>query len=240
MDANPNEVVTLLLVNSDDESAATFGTVFNSTGISTYGYTPSSTSGPIATWPTLQTMISANTRLVTFIASITYDSTYPSLLPEFNFVFETAFGVTTLDGFNCTLDRPSSVSSASAAISSGYMGLINHFKDTSGIISIPDVDNLATTNDPSTNATNSLGTQGKQCASEWNKKPTFMLVDFFNVGPAIQAADTLNGITGTGRTSVSTAQLTASSGAIRDAAGGWVGAALMGMGVVALGNFVWL
>ncbi|TVY32034.1 PI-PLC X domain-containing protein, partial [Lachnellula occidentalis] len=60
MDSNPNEVVTLLLVNSDDQEAATFGSIFNSTGISTYGYTPSSTTA-YTTWPTLQTLITANT-----------------------------------------------------------------------------------------------------------------------------------------------------------------------------------
>lgn len=69
----------------------------------------------------------------------------------------------------------------------------------------------------------------------------FVLVDFFNVGPAIEAVDSLNGVQSvSGRMVVSTAQLGKTSGAVRDAAGGWVGAALVGMGVVALGNFVWL
>jgi hypothetical protein len=237
MDANPNEVVTLLLVNSDDQDASTFGTAFNSSGISKYGYTPSSTSGPISTWPTLQTLITANTRLVTFIASITYDTSYPFLLPEFNFVFETAFGQTFPD-FNCTLDRPSTVSSATAAISSGYMGLVNHFADTGTLISVPDTGNLSTTNSPNTNTTGSLGTEGQQCTSEWGKKPTFMLVDYFNVGPSVETADNLNGITAVGRTSVGTAELEASSRAGRGRGVSWM--AVLGMGAVALANFVWL
>jgi hypothetical protein len=243
MDANTNEVVTLLLVNSDDESTATFGSAFTSSGISTYGYTPTSTSGPISTWPTLQTLIKANTRLVTFIASITYDSTYPYLLTEFDYVFETAFGVSSLSGFNCTLNRPSTLSSASSAISSGYMGLINHFADTVEVfgISIPDVTDIQTTNSASTNTTGALGTQGAECESEWGTKPTFILVDFWNVGPAIETADNLNGITATGRTTVSTAELTASSswGARTDARSSCAMAGVA-MAVVALGNFVWL
>ncbi|KAF8853050.1 hypothetical protein BDZ45DRAFT_546447, partial [Acephala macrosclerotiorum] len=215
MDANTNEVVTILLVNSDDEDASTFGSVFEASGISTYGYTPTTTSGPISTWPTLQTLITANTRLVTFIASITYDSTYSYLLPEFTYMFETAYGVTSLSGFNCTLNRPSTISSASVAVSSGYMGLINHFADTAEAfgISIPDVTDIQTTNSASTNTTGTLGTQGAQCESEWGLKPTFMLVDFWNVGPSIETADNLNGITATGRTTVSTAELSASSSA---------------------------
>ena len=243
MDANTNEVVTLLLVNSDDESAATFGSVFSSSGISTYGYTPTSTSGPISTWPTLQTLITANTRLVTFIASITYDSTYPYLLTEFDYVFETAFGVSSLSGFNSTLNRPTSLSSASSAISSGYMGLINHFADTTEIlgISIPDVTDIETTNSASTSTTGALGAQGAECDSEWGTKPTFILVDFWNVGPAIETADNLNGITATGRTNVTTAELTASSSfGVKMDAGGWCAMAGIAMGVVALGNFVWL
>lgn len=243
MDAKTNEVVTLLLVNSDDESAATFGSVFESSGISTYGYTPTSTTGPISTWPTLQTLITANTRLVTFIASITYDSSYPHLLTEFDYVFETAFGVSSMSGFNCSLSRPTSLTSSSAAISSGYMGLLNHFADTVEVfgISIPDITDIATTNSANTNTTGALGTQGVECESEWGTKPTFILVDFWNVGPAIETADELNGITATGRTSVSAAQLTASSslGVRRDSwgCGAVAGTALT---VLAVLNFVWL
>jgi hypothetical protein len=243
MDANTNEVVTLLLVNSDDESAATFGSVFTSSGISTYGYTPTSTTGPVPNWPTLQTLITANTRLVTFIASITYDSTYPYLLTEFDYVFETAFGVSSLGGFNCTLSRPTSLSSSSSAISSGYMGLLNHFSDTVEVfgISIPDVTDIATTNSASTNTTGALGAHGAECESEWGRKPTFILVDFWNVGPAIGTADQINGITATGRTSITTAELTASSsfGVMRDPTGSF---SIMGIAMVVLAivNFVWL
>jgi hypothetical protein len=244
MDNNPNEVVTLLLVNSDDESAATFGAVFNSSGISEYGYTPSSTTAAISTWPTLQTLISANTRLITFIASITYDSTYPFLLPEFTYVFETTYGVSSLDGFNCTLDRPSTVSSSASGISSGYMGLLNHFADTAESfgITVPAVSVIETTNSNSTSTTGALGTHGELCASQWGVKPTFILVDFWNVGPSISTADILNGVSEqtTGRTSVSTAELSSSSsGANRRDAQSWTGL-VVALGVVAVGNFLWL
>jgi hypothetical protein len=243
MDANPNEVVTLILVNSDDKSAATFGAVFESSGISAYGYTPTSTTGPISTWPTLQTLITAKTRLVTFIASITYDSTYPYLLNEFDYMFETAYGVTSLSGFNCTLDRPTTLSSSTSAISSGYMGLLNHFADTdAGFgITIPAVSLIKTTNSASTNTTGALGTHGKLCNSEWNSKPTFILVDFWNVGPSVSTADLLNGITATGRTSVSTAELSASSSiATRREGKSWFVMAGLAMGVVATCNFLLL
>lgn len=204
IDENPNEVVTILLVNSDDVDASDFGSAFESSGISDYGYTPSSTTAT-SDWPTLQTMIDAGTRLVTFIASITYDSTYPYLLSEFEYVFETAYEVTSLSGFNCTLDRPSSASSASSAISAGMLPLMNHFAYSalSASILIPDVSDIATTNSPSTSTTGALGTEAEQCAGEWGINPVFVLVDFYDQGPSIDTADNLNAITATGRGSSS-------------------------------------
>ncbi|KAI0866769.1 PLC-like phosphodiesterase [Xylaria cubensis] len=192
MDNNPNEVVTLLIVNSDGNDVKEFGSMFESTGISKYGYTPSGNG-----WPTLQTMITANTRLVTFIASITPSSTYPYLLTEFDYVFETAFDVTSLSGFNCTIDRPKSQSSAASALQAGLLPLINHFADTDlgSSITIPDVDDIATTNSPSTTTTGALGLHAQTCLSQWGFQPTFILVDFFSEGPSIQTADLMNGVT---------------------------------------------
>jgi hypothetical protein len=250
MDDNPNEVVTLLLVNSDNEPASSFGSVFDSSGISKYGYTPTSTTGPISTWPTLQSLIKANTRLVIFVASITYDSAFPYLLSEFDYVFETTFDVISLSGFNCSLQRPSTLSSATAAVSSGYMGLVNHFADTLEAfgITIPDVDNITITNSPSTNTTGASGLNAQQCESEWDVKPTFMLVDFWNVGPSIQTADNINGIVATGRMSVSTEVLNSSnptassnsSGGVKRAGFfGWSGTIAIATAVLILGNLAW-
>ncbi|KAI1376764.1 PLC-like phosphodiesterase [Hypoxylon crocopeplum] len=199
MDDHPNEVVTLLIVNSDGKDVAEFGSVFSSSGIDTYGYTPSASG-----WPTLQEMITANTRLVTFIASISANTQYPYLLSEFDHVFETPFEVTSLSGFNCTLDRPESQSSAGAAIEAGLMPLMNHFAYNllAASIMVPDVDNIATTNSPSTSTTGNLGLHAQNCNQQWGIKPTFVLVDFFNEGPAITTADNMNGIRAMGRSTV--------------------------------------
>ncbi|KAI8964093.1 PLC-like phosphodiesterase [Daldinia sp. FL1419] len=196
MDAHPNEVVTLLIVNSDGKSAAEFGSVFSASGIDKYGYAHSG-----STWPTLQEMISANTRLVTFIASITADSQYPYLLSEFDHVFETPFEVTSLSGFNCSLDRPSSHDSAGAAIQAGLLPLMNHFAYNllGASIMVPNADNITITNSPSTTTIGNLGLHAQTCNQEWGIKPVFVLVDFFNEGPAIKTADVLNSINAVGR-----------------------------------------
>ncbi|OLN93976.1 PI-PLC X domain-containing protein 1-like protein 1 [Colletotrichum chlorophyti] len=215
MDTHTNDVVTILLVNSDNQAASAFAKVFESSGISKYGYTPSSTTAN-SNWPTLQTMIDANTRLVTFVASITYDASHPYLLPEFNYVFETHYEVTSPSGFNCTIDRPSTYTTSTAAVSANMLPLLNHFQyqTLAADILIPDVSDIDTTNSPSTTTAGALGLHAQTCRSQWGVKPVFVLVDFFNKGPAIDTADSLNGLSSSdieGRSSSNSA--TASSGA---------------------------
>ncbi|KAL2024644.1 hypothetical protein VTK56DRAFT_6845 [Thermocarpiscus australiensis] len=210
LDAHPNEVVTLLLVNADDQPAASFGAAFEASGISAYGFTPSSSGTTTTTttttttgWPTLQSMIAANARLVTFVASIDPSPAHPYLLPEFTHVFETPFNVTSLAAFTCDLDRPASAGSASDAVAAGLLPLLNHFAYTSitADVQIPDVEHIDTTNSPSTTvSTGALGAHAQACLAQWRGvKPVFVLVDFYSRGPAIETADRLNGITATGR-----------------------------------------
>lgn len=208
MDNNVDDVVTLVIVNSDGFNASDFGPVFENAGMDKYGYTPTSTTS----WPTLSDMISANTRLVTFIASYTEDTTYSYLLNEWAYVFETAYDVTSLSGFNCTLDRPSTYTSYSTAISAGMLPLMNHFAYTVvASYEMPDASNIDTTNSASTSTTGNLGLHAQTCNSDWGQKPTFILVDFFNKGPAVDTADDMNGITATGRSNSSSTSSSASS-----------------------------
>lgn len=213
MDSNPNDVVTLLLVNSDNTDASDLGTVFQSSGISNYAYTQTNTSAP-TTWPTLQSLISANTRLITFIASLpsgTTNAAAPYLLNEFTYVFENPYDVTSATNFSCTPDRPSTLGgSVTEAESSNMMFLMNHFLDSSEAFGIetPDVDAASSTNSPDTTVQGSLGAAAQECSSTYGKAPNFLLVDWFNVGPAIQTVDSLNGVTdASGRTNVSSAIL---------------------------------
>lgn len=216
LDENPSEVVTLILVNSDDQDVASFGAVYESSNISTYGYTPSTTSAS-TDWPTLQTMIDADTRLVSFIAAINYSSTYPYLLNEWDYVFETAYEITSSADFNCSLDRPTSLSEASTAISSGYLPLMNHFlyKSLTSTAMLPDVDAIDTTNSDNSSLSGSLAWEANECTSEWGQAPTFALVDFYSVGPAVDVADEINGITATGRTNETSSSSSAASSSLR-------------------------
>ena len=122
LDSNPNEVVTILLVNSDKASAETLAAEYQSAGIVPYVYTPASASPP-QVWPTLNELISANTRLVSFVTNLpaASNAAAPYLMDEFAYVFETAFENFSPSDFNCTVDRPSTFSgdAGSAAIAAG-------------------------------------------------------------------------------------------------------------------------
>jgi hypothetical protein len=71
MDGNPNQVVTLLLTNGDSVDVSEFGTAMETTGLSSYAYTPPSQLS-IDEWPTLQELIDDGTRLVMFLGKYFY------------------------------------------------------------------------------------------------------------------------------------------------------------------------
>lgn len=98
---------------------------------------------------------------------------------------------------------------------------MNHFLYVSQLFGIesPNVDASTTTNSPDTTLTGSLGSAASACQNQYGSAPNFILVDWFNVGPAISTVDSLNGVSGniSGRKSVST---TIMSQTFQGAAGG--------------------
>lgn len=207
--------MTIILVNSDNAAASDLHAEFQAASITSYAYTPPSPASTLQAWPTLETLIAANTRLITFVASLSpsTNTVAPYLLDQFTFVSENPFEVTSLSGFSCDPDRPASVKGdAKTAITNGLLPLINHFKSVEqafGIL-IPDVNNITVTNGPS-DSIGSLGSTATQCKSVYGKAPTFILVDFFDKGPAINTVDNLNGITAVGRSIPAAQQITSAS-----------------------------
>ncbi len=70
MDANPNEVITLLLTNGDRVDVTMFGDAMESTELASYVFLPGMKLS-IAQWPTLGELITAGTRLVMFLGTFT-------------------------------------------------------------------------------------------------------------------------------------------------------------------------
>lgn len=71
LDANPNEVLTLLLTNGDNVAVSRFDDAFSTSGIKPYAFIPASSPNSLAinAWPTLHQLISAGTRLVMFLGT---------------------------------------------------------------------------------------------------------------------------------------------------------------------------
>ncbi|RMZ73613.1 PLC-like phosphodiesterase [Pyrenophora seminiperda CCB06] len=235
MDANPHDVVTVLLVNSDNASPADLGPIFSSSGLDKLAYTPPSTSSLPKTWPTLDALIGNNTRLMTFVASLSPasgSSQYPYLMDEFTFIYENDFENTSPTNYSCNPNRPTNLGTPATAQSSGRMFLQNHFLYSNQLFGIQSPNETYAN---VTNAATGLGSLGEalQACSSVNagKAANFVLVDFFNVGPAIESVDRVNGVGApVGRKSVSVEPLrqSRSSGAAggRESRGSWVAVVL--------------
>lgn len=98
LDANPNEVVTLLLVNSAGILPSVWAASYVAAGLDTLSYTPPSVPITYEAWPTLQELITSGKRVVSFLAQNADVSTAPFLIDQFTNIWETPFGVSILLG----------------------------------------------------------------------------------------------------------------------------------------------
>ncbi|KAI0034160.1 PLC-like phosphodiesterase [Vararia minispora EC-137] len=205
MDSNPNEVVSLLIVNSDGFSASEFGSVFQSAGLDKISYSPSAATLPASQWPTLGSMIDNGTRLVTFMDHHADFTSVPYIIDEFSNIWETAYDVTDTT-FDCNVNRSTGDTSTS-------MYLINHFLDTQGLFGIltPNVGAANQTN--AVSGTGSLGQQVQTCVASTGRNPNFMLVDYyeFGGGSVFQVAATANGVTYNPSTPIASPRSTSAS-----------------------------
>lgn len=93
------------------------------------------------------------------------------------------------------------------------MPLMNHFLDQQQIFDIETPNSGAAPTTNGMNGTGNLRDAAAGCAAEYKKAPNFVLVDFFNVGPAISTVDKLNGVASpVGRAAVSTSSVVPSTG----------------------------
>jgi len=188
LDANPNEVVSLLLTNGDSLDIGEFDLAFKNVGIDTYAFQALSQVA-ITDWPTLGDLISANTRLIIFLDYGADESKVPYILNEFNYYFETPFDWTDAAFNQCSIDRPTGSSAE------GKMYIVNHFLDInlfgSGVL-IPDRAAAPTTN--AAVGSGSIGAQSDLCEGLYGRAPNVVLVDYYNVGDVFEAQAALNGL----------------------------------------------
>jgi hypothetical protein len=204
MDSNTEEVVTLLIVNIDNFVPSKFAEVFQAAGLDKLSYAPSSSSLSASSWPTLGSLIDANTRLVTFLDNSADTSSVPYLIDEFTNIWETAFDVTD-QTFDCNVNRTKGDTST-------QMYLINHFLDKLVFNTpAPDIDRANVTN--SASGTGSLGAQVETCVASTGRPPNFLLLDYYEfAGTApFEVAANINGVTYDSSKSIATPKSTSSS-----------------------------
>lgn len=188
---NPNDVVTLLIVNSDDQPATTFANAFQSTGLASSAYSPGTSALAKNAWPTLGSLIDSKKTLVVFMDNSADVADVPYILPHFQNTWENPYDQTATP-FNCTVDRINSGSSPT-----NLMYLVNHYLDSSfdlfgTNVLVPNIAQIS-----STNSYSSIMTDVNNCASmHGSSYPSYVLTDFYDQGngSVFQAAAAMNGV----------------------------------------------
>jgi len=187
LDSNPNEVLSLLIVNIDNLPASSYDAVFKSVGLDSVSYAPPSSPIPASGWPTLGNLIDTGKRLLPFLDNGADLTSVPYLLDEFTNIWETEFNV--IDpAFDCNVNRTKGDPTT-------QMFLINHFLDKLVFGQpVPFIEQLNVTNGPS--GPGSLGAHVDTCIGDHGRPPNFLLVDFYEygAGSVFQVAADINGV----------------------------------------------
>lgn len=170
LDANPGEIVTLDLENhvADADTDA----VLRASGLADLAYahalgTP---------WPTLGEMLAAGKRLVVFVEQ--NGGSPPYLHPAYKGeIWDTPYDFETEADFTCALGRGTSTASP--------LFLINHW------LSNP-LSDIGYAREVNVEAV--LGKRVDECTTAAGRKPTFVAVDFYEVGDLFQVVKTANGL----------------------------------------------
>ncbi|KIR73730.1 hypothetical protein I310_02403 [Cryptococcus deuterogattii CA1014] len=205
---NPNDVITILIVNSDNLPPTSFSSVFESAGLASKVYTPSSQPTQLSDWPTLSDMIDAGTTVVAFMDYEADTSSVGYLLNEFAAMWEDPYDVTDQE-FGCAVNRSSGDTGAQPFLINHFLdkvsrdrktsyNLILTFHQTYSFAStqffIPNKDKLNETN--AETGTGSIGYHVDNCRQLWGRNPNHILLDFYdsNGNSPFNVAASLNGV----------------------------------------------
>ncbi|KAM0254038.1 hypothetical protein ACHAP5_000024 [Fusarium lateritium] len=183
MGKNLDEVVTLLLTNVDALPIEKFDDAFNSTGLKELVFHPEKKLA-LDEWPTLQSLLDDGTRLIVFMDYNMDESKVDYIINEFDYFWETPFGETDSSFPTCEVDRPENGDPTQ------LMGIMNHMlnHDVLGIVIPNQVDA------EETNSAESIQSQVDLCEGNWSRRPNVILLDWVNVGDAIDVQLSLNGL----------------------------------------------
>lgn len=189
------EVVTLLFVNTG-VPLRIWTKAFFAAGLDVLSYIPPAEKRHgnmhISDWPTINEMITTNKRLVTFLSTGADESLTPFLLPEFDYLFETDFGIESPDQYSCEPARSRYPGSGSGFVPD-RLALVNHFLYAKFLgFRFPNASFAATTNSEGFRV-GELGEHAVRCREWYGRRPNFLLVDFFNEGEVFGVEEGMNG-----------------------------------------------
>lgn len=165
---NPDEV--LLIVIEDYVTPEEIAKAFGDAGLMEFVY-----AGPITPWPTLRSMILSGGRVLVFTES--GKPGVPWLHPAFESFQETPYTFHTPEEFSCKPNRGGT---------SGSLFQVNHWIETTPA---PRPSNAAIVN-----TYDMLMKRARACEKERGRKPTYIGVDFADIGEIVNATRTLNGL----------------------------------------------
>ena len=166
--ANPREVITIIF--EDSIPAARTAEILEEAGLLDLVYTHPDQ----APWPTLGEMIAANTRLL-----ITTERAGPP--PEWlhhiwDIGWDSPFSFSSIDQFNCNHNRGDRTQD---------LFLLNHWV----LNPLPSTGTAV-----ETNSYDVLMARVEACQEQWGRLPTFLAIDFHDIGDLFEVVDVLNGL----------------------------------------------
>ena len=172
LDNNPNEIVTIILecyVTANDIEDE-----INQSGLSNYLYTHN------AAWPTLQSMIDNDNRLVIFTDVDDASSSQNWYHYVWEYAVETHYSVATINDFTCDFNRGDPLND---------LFIFNHFVTDATL----GYGLYNESNDVNSNPF--FIARALDCQTQANKFPNFVTVDYYELGDGLAVIDQLNGIT---------------------------------------------
>ena len=169
LDQNPGEVLSIIFETyvTDADTAA----VLKAAGLDEYAFAHPD---PKAPWPTLREMIDSGKRLVVFVEKGGGDP--PWIMPAYEGnVWETPYSFDHVTDFNCNTNR---------GLDDSPLYLINHWLGP-----LP-----AKSNAEQVNVDALLGKRVADCTAARGRKPTFVSVDFYDVGDLFSVVKRTNGL----------------------------------------------
>ncbi|OLY83269.1 Nudix hydrolase 3 [Smittium mucronatum] len=190
LDANKDEVVTLILENYDSFSSSQIYSNFQNVSLTDYLFNPNDHSSIASsnTWPTVGQIITSGKRLVVFSSVTTDIVNYPQIMNQNTFISQTSFEVPYIAGSSAPFTCSVSPSPAKPLI------IMNHFVYVNQTIlnTVYEVPNANASD--MVNSQGSILTQYYKCQTA-NIFPNFLALDFYDIGELFQAVAAINNVT---------------------------------------------